>query len=154
MSAGPQGGRPTLDVLLKKETQIVALRAAGATWAEIGRVVGMDRANAHKVGLRALRREHSEAVDDLRRTESDRLDRMQRAVWLEATQGDRTAIDRVLRIMERRARLFGLDAPQRHTITSELDDSIETLLAQLGTLPPVPADDDPLTVDAAPEALP
>lgn len=138
--AGPGGNRPPLDDQLRKETQILALRASGASWAEVGRALGMDRSNAHKVGMRALAREHSEAADDLRRTESERLDRMQKALWLDATNGDRTAIDRVLRIMERRARLFGLDAPQRHVVTSALDESIEALLAELAELPPVPED--------------
>lgn len=133
------GNRPPLDETMRREQQAVALRAAGATYLEVGRALGMDRSNAHKMVLRALARDHSDAVDDLRRTESERLDRMQRAVWVEATQGNLPAVDRVLRIMERRARLFGLDAPQRHVVTSELDESIEGLLAELQTLPPVPA---------------
>lgn len=138
-SSSKPGSRPPLDETLRKEQQIVALRASGATWTEVGRALGMDRSNAHKMGLRALRREHSEAVDDLRRVEGETLNRLQRAVQTEATTGNLAAVDRLLRIMERRARLFGLDAPQRHVVTSELDESIDALLGELATLPPVAA---------------
>jgi uncharacterized protein YicC (UPF0701 family) len=45
--------------------------------------------------------------------ELDRLDRLQRAAWATAMQGNPKAILSILKIMERRAKLIGLDAPQR-----------------------------------------
>jgi hypothetical protein len=47
----------------------------------------------------------------LRVLEAGRLDQLQLAIWKSALAGHLGAIDRVLRIMERRARLFGLDTP-------------------------------------------
>ena len=38
------------------------------------------------------------------------------AVWDEAAKGEYAAIDRVLKILERRAKLLGLDMPVRHDI--------------------------------------
>lgn len=43
------------------------------------------------------------------------------------------AIDRLLRIQERRSKYLGLDAPVRHEVTiDELDDQIRTLTRELG----------------------
>jgi len=47
----------------------------------------------------------------VRALELERCDRLQAAVWPAATQGDVAAVAAVLRIMERRARYLGLDAP-------------------------------------------
>jgi hypothetical protein len=52
-------------------------------------------------------------TDELREIELDRLDRLQRGIWERAKDGDIRAIDAVLRIIDRRARLLGLDAPQK-----------------------------------------
>lgn len=48
--------------------------------------------------------------------ELDRLDAMFLAIAGRAAQGDVAAIDRALRIQERRARLLGLDAPTQQTV--------------------------------------
>jgi len=53
--------------------------------------------------------------------EALRLDQMQAALWQRATDGEVRAIDRILRIMERRARLLGLDEPERRETKLEID---------------------------------
>lgn len=133
--AGSAGfpGRERANVL-EREAKAVALKAAGATYAEVGRVLGTDRSNAAKIVRRALEREHSEAVALMRQVEGERLDRLQRGLWLQATQGDVQAAMGVLRVMERRARLFGLDAPARVQVTTELDAEIDSLVQQLADL--------------------
>jgi hypothetical protein len=50
------------------------------------------------------------AVGEIRDVETQRLDRMHLVAWRQALQGDLAAMDRVLKIQERRARLLGLDA--------------------------------------------
>ncbi len=47
-----------------------------------------------------------------------RLDRLQEALWPKAISGDTRAADVVLRIMNRRARMLGIDAPARIDITA------------------------------------
>jgi hypothetical protein len=44
---------------------------------------------------------------------------MLRAIYATATKGDTGAIDRILRIMERRAKLWGLDTPVRNEHTGK-----------------------------------
>jgi len=41
--------------------------------------------------------------------EIDRLDRMQRSIWRQAISGDLAAVDRVVKIIQTRARLLGLE---------------------------------------------
>lgn len=69
---------------------------------------------------RALAERHdssTETREQARELESQRLDRMIGAVWRQATAGDLAAVDRVLRILERRARLLGLDMATEMRLT-------------------------------------
>ncbi|MFJ4413005.1 hypothetical protein [Streptomyces sp. NPDC088925] len=62
--------------------------------------------------------ELDEQVDELRAVEVERLDRLFFVAYRKAVrEGELPAIDRALRVMERRARLLGLDAPERREIT-------------------------------------
>ena len=60
--------------------------------------------------LAKLQAESLSNIEDWRAQELARLDRMQVGLWPQVIKGNHGAIDRVLRIMERRARLLGLDA--------------------------------------------
>jgi len=58
--------------------------------------------------------------------ELERLDAMQAAIWDDAMNGHLGAIDRVLKIMERRAKLLGLD---QLDVTQQPEPKIEIVLA-------------------------
>jgi hypothetical protein len=78
----------------------------------------------------------SEAAAELRQLEGARLDTLQAQWWPHAIRGDYPAAKFVLRIMERRAKLFGLDAPQQVRVsTPDLDRRIEEMLTELATMP-------------------
>ena len=49
----------------------------------------------------------------MRRIENERLDQLWGPMYAKALNGDCRAVDSCLRIMNRRAALYGLDAPQR-----------------------------------------
>lgn len=66
---------------------------------------------AHKAVLTALQRTLKEPADEYRNLELTRLDEMLKATWGAAQRGVPQAVDRVLKIMERRAKYLGLDAP-------------------------------------------
>lgn len=57
--------------------------------------------------------------------ELERLDRLWRAAFEQAEAGELAAVDRCLKIMERRSNLLGLDAPkhQVHHVAQQEDDS-------------------------------
>jgi hypothetical protein len=50
-------------------------------------------------------------ADELREQELDRIDRLQLAAWPNAMKGDTKSIMTIVKLMERRARLLGLDTP-------------------------------------------
>jgi hypothetical protein len=61
----------------------------------------------------AIRKVLQEPAEAVRELEAMRLDALLQALWGKALDGDVLVIDRVLKIMDRRARLLGLDAPTK-----------------------------------------
>ena len=98
----------------KRRAQALELRAAGRKYREIAETLDYSSPqHAHrdvKTELDALVK--GPALEVLSE-ELDRLDKMLQGLWSEARRGNVHAVDRVLRIMERRARYLGLDAPDR-----------------------------------------
>lgn len=98
--------------LVDREIKVLELRRAGLTWQRIAEQVGYaDHTGAYSAYKRAIKRTQQQPADELREAEIDRLDRLQLAVWPKAMNGDNTSIATIIRIMERRARLLGLDMP-------------------------------------------
>lgn len=95
----------------ENQAKALNLRRAGCTFRQICDAVGYRSTNAawHAVdrALMELVREPAEAV---RRMELDRLDGLLRTFWPKAIAGEYPAADKVLQVMDRRARLLGLDA--------------------------------------------
>lgn len=96
------------------------LRGAGATYQAIGEALGITKQAAHEAVKKAMA-EVAEIVkseaETVREMELARLDRMQVGLWTRATEGDARAVETVLKIMERRGRLLGLELPQPMTGT-------------------------------------
>lgn len=63
--------------------------------------------------MKRINAERNEKADEVRRLELERLNDLLAGVWQAATTGDNKSINSALRIMERRARYEGLDAPTR-----------------------------------------
>lgn len=102
------------------EARAVAMRRRGSTYEAIGRALDITRQSAHELVKRAMQRaagELREEASEALALELARLDAMQRVAWRIARTGDLQAIDRVLRISERRAKLLGLDAATRLALT-------------------------------------
>lgn len=127
----PKRVQRTLETMKKAAT----LRASGATFRSIGEQLGIDPTWARTLVLRALEEAKYEAADILRTQEGARLDRVQMSYWRDALQGDTDAAKIVLRVMDQRARLFGLNAPTRIEVDADVDAQIAVLAARL-------ADDD------------
>ncbi len=87
---------------------------------EIARRVGYRSASGvHRAIVSGLKKTLQEPADELRTMEAERLDRMLEGLWQKAISGDTWSVDRVLNIMERRARLLGLDRPPEKDWASE-----------------------------------
>ena len=59
-------------------------------------------------------------ANELRRADLERLDAMLPNNILMAVAGDKDAVNSVLKIMERRAKLLGLDAPTKQEVTGRV----------------------------------
>lgn len=120
MPQSKTSGRKAL--ALERELRALELRKAGASYAQIAEVLGISRSAAHKAVARALDKviaEVRENADRLRALELERLDHLSRELWRQALKGHLGAIDRLLKVMERRAKLLGLDAPTKADIQGE-----------------------------------
>ncbi len=101
---------------LERQVKALELRRMGKGYIEIAAALGIGKSQAHRLvqaGLTDARAQISGEADELRAEELSRLDGMMSGVWPAARKGSVGAIDRVLRIMERRSRLLGLDAPTK-----------------------------------------
>ena len=116
----------------ERRTQAVHLRREGLTLREVADRLGVSVYTAWNDIQTAVRDIPKEEADLLRQQEADRLDNLQRAVWDDAIAGDLHAVDRVLKIIERRCRLLGLDAPARiesPIVDLDLDAAVRDLVA-------------------------
>lgn len=116
----------------------VQLRIEGKSWQQIADLLGYDsKGGACKDVSRALQKAVTDLalpLEEYRQLELDRLDAMQEALWPKVLDADTRAIDTALRLMDRRAKLLGLDAPTRTEGVLSLDvidASIAALTAQV-----------------------
>ena len=110
-------GSPGRRLTAEEREEAVRLRLAGLSYAQIGDRLGVTRQAAFAYvssSLADLRAATAEAAEDVREMELARLDAMLVPMLEAAEAGQQTAVDRVLRIQERRAKLLGLDAAEKH----------------------------------------
>jgi len=125
------------DVGVTRAMNALALHLAGATEQQVAKQLGYANAAAARSAWERLlagtvTQEDKERV---RKTEAARLDRLQMAWWNKAIdpknpeQG--SAARMVLSIMERRARMLGLDAPSRVEVYTPTSQEIMTFVQTL-----------------------
>jgi len=119
-----------------RAAQVLWLREAGVPFKTIAERLGYrSESGAYNAFKRAMQRTIQEPADELRRLEELRLDALLRAMMPEALRGSTWHVDRVLSIMDRRAKLLGLDGPSQVEVTtygrSDIDDEITRLLADM-----------------------
>lgn len=114
----PEGRRGSGLANSERDIRIMALRVRGWTYPAIAKEVGVSVPTAYKAVQDAIARNRAEANEsagELVQIELARLDQM----WASLAPRDENGnwrVDRVpaaLKIMERRARLLGLDAPEK-----------------------------------------
>jgi hypothetical protein len=93
-----------------KRAKVVEAVADGATYEEAAQQAGYaTRSSAYKAFWKAVDGRVAEAVDEHRMLEVSRLDALQVPLWEKAMNGDVKAANTVLRVIEDRVRLLGLD---------------------------------------------
>lgn len=122
----------------ERAARVLALREAGAKFTEIAKLLDISTSTAHEDFTRAIRETFREPAETMIHLEAQRLDRLQAAHWKKATaKADVKSATVVLKIMERRARLFGLDTI-KHEVSGEV---LEALGAAFRTLDETPLDE-------------
>lgn len=97
-----------------RAAQAMELRLAGKTFDEIAQIVGYaGKQGAYDAVKRSLDAIIREPAEELRKADLERLDRLWTTPYQQAQTGDMHAVATCLKLMERRAKLLGLDAPQK-----------------------------------------
>ena len=94
--------------------QALELRAAGASFRQIGEALSVSKPRAFRIVRKALDelvQRCQDTAERVRQLELYRLDRIR--LSLDPKKGDPRVADTLIRISERVAKLHGLDAPQR-----------------------------------------
>lgn len=134
MAQGKKAAAQTINILERRE-KALNLRRSGLSIREIAARLDSDPSTIHtdiKVMLEAAIKENVDNAEALRAMEIERLDRMMLAISPQVNNGHLGAIDRAIRISERRSKLLGLDMP----IKTELSGSItSTVKAYKGFTP-------------------
>jgi transcriptional regulator len=123
---------------LEKEAKVLELRRGGLTFDMIADRLGYASASgAHKAYVTACNRIIYADVIETRKIEMDRLDIAQAAIWTNVIAGEVPSVIALMKIMERRARLLGLDMPTKAQIEvniyehDAIDSEVKRLVAIL-----------------------
>lgn len=102
---------------IEKQLEALEMRKAGLPYQNIADILGYsNHSGARKAVQAAMKKTLREPADEVRELEIARLDDLINAIWHLRDKPE--FIDRILKIMERRAKLLGLDAPSKQDITS------------------------------------
>ena len=106
---------------LERQLKALELRKAGVAYEEIARALGFKwKSGAFAAVKRALKEVKREPCQELIVLEAERIDALFMAMYSKAKHGDYGAVDRCIHLMERRARLLGLDAPERVDLKADV----------------------------------
>ena len=123
-----------------RRADLIRLRRAGRSFDSIAAELGYaSRQAASKDFIRAIeqrRDEQAAEVSVYRQEMNERLDALLEAAWPDATIGDPKAIETVLKVLDRQAKLNGLDAPVKSELSGPDGGSIPLggTLAELTSL--------------------
>jgi hypothetical protein len=109
--------------------QALELRVTGTTYVEIGRTLRLSTTRAYQLvraGMNEVNAELKETAAQLRQMELERLDAIHAAHWPKRENPRNAEI--ILRVMERRARLLGLDAPATTAQTTPTREELQPTL--------------------------
>lgn len=111
--------RPKDIAEVEKMRRALDMRKSGATYDQIAVDLGYANASgAAKLVKRALELTVQESAEEVRRMESERYDEI--LVALHPNRGEARTAEVMIKLFERRAKLLGLDAPEKRQIEADL----------------------------------
>lgn len=109
------------------------LRRSGVTYRQIASALNLSLSGAEKAVKRGLKMIVAEPAEDVLQLELDRLDGAWMGLWPRIQKGEPAAVTAGIRVIERRARLLGLDAPTHLKVDATLAyEEAEALAEQYG----------------------
>lgn len=143
----------------RKADAALSLRLSGASWADIALTLGYPTPRAALLATeRALVRqlETTEDKERMRAMAGARLERLLRAIWQKAIDpadpDQLSAISRAREIIDRHAKLFGLDAPTEIVVHSPSQSELEDwVLRMTSTMVPEVIEPDIFEGEVVPE---
>lgn len=142
-------------VASERRARAVALRKDGKTFAEIGAALGFSPQRAHKILTEKLDELNALSTTEtaaLRQQQLDQIGTLKQWLWAMAKKGNLGAIDRLERLMNREAKLAGLDAAEKYehsgpgggpidiaSMRERVHSKLTALLAPAATTAPPPA---------------
>jgi hypothetical protein len=122
----------------RRDARVFELRIQGFTFEQIASEVGYQGASGAWQAYQRVKESHIfESVEEARQLELMRLDEMQFAIWDRAINGELSALSCVLKIMDRRAKLLGLDKPEKVDVNKwnfsgeDLDAEVEKIVTMI-----------------------
>ena len=107
----------------------MTLRLQNLSYSEIAAEIGVSKATAFlyvKIAAKQAQKKYTEKADLIIVMELNKLDKLEKALREDAHAGDVRAASTILKIMERRSRLLGLDSPSRTEVkTNTIDVKID-----------------------------
>jgi len=98
----------------ERQRQALLLRKGGASFPQIAEKLGYrSPSGAHKAVMAALKKMIQQPAAEVKEMELARLDDALMAIYPDVRRGHLGAVDRLLRILDRRSKYLGLDAPVR-----------------------------------------
>jgi hypothetical protein len=140
----PRKKQPKSINIVDRRRRALELRRAGATYEQVASVIAKElklpkysRARAYEdidFALAELNREFNIDTEGLRRLELEKIDRLELGLWKSAINGDPQSVKVFVSLMDRRAKLCGLDAPVQMLVNKLADQEIESLVQGLRPL--------------------
>jgi hypothetical protein len=122
----------------RKANAAIQLKLAGATWEEVAQSLGYPTARTAIVATeKALEKQLADAGtrDQMRALAGARLERLIRAVWHKAIDPESPeqlqAVTKAKELVDRHAKLFGLDAPTEVVVHSPTTTELEAWVARI-----------------------
>lgn len=104
----------------ERRAKAIQLRRMGYSMGRIAERLGMSKSSVHKTITKAidsLQKDIEQDAERARAQELDRIDELQSYLWLNASKGNTQAVEKIIKLMERRHKLLGLDAPNKVAAT-------------------------------------
>ncbi|MBB3040173.1 hypothetical protein [Hoyosella altamirensis] len=111
--------------IAERRAKALALRKVGYSFREIAKHTSVSVQVAHNDVMTELRNIPKAEADELRALETEKLNQLEKAWWPSAIAGDDKAAGVILKIIDRRARMLGLDLPTKHILDATGDGNFD-----------------------------